>query len=81
MDFLARFPDSHIVRKHGMEVAEKVRRSAEEHRLRLQASDNPKICLGELIRFDQTLKNEGINPGTSADLTVATLLAETFGFA
>ena len=29
---------------------------------------------GPLLDFDRTLKERGINPGTSADLTVATLL-------
>ena len=30
----------------------------------------------ELARFDHSLKSRRINPGTSADLTVATLLAD-----
>jgi triphosphoribosyl-dephospho-CoA synthetase len=29
----------------------------------------------DLLRFDATLKAQGLNPGTSADLTVATLFA------
>jgi triphosphoribosyl-dephospho-CoA synthase len=37
--------------------------------------DNPKTCLRDLLKFDAELKEEGLNPGTSADLTVATLLA------
>jgi triphosphoribosyl-dephospho-CoA synthase len=31
----------------------------------------------KLAHFDRSLKSRGINPGTSADLTVATLLAGT----
>jgi triphosphoribosyl-dephospho-CoA synthase len=30
-----------------------------------------------LLAFDRALKERGINPGTSADLTVATLFAAT----
>jgi hypothetical protein len=29
-----------------------------------------------MLRLDAALKGEGINPGTSADLTVASLLAQ-----
>jgi triphosphoribosyl-dephospho-CoA synthase len=30
-----------------------------------------------LLAFDQALKGRGLNPGTSADLTVATLFASS----
>jgi len=74
--FLAKCPDSHVVRKYGLSVAEGVQKKAEIHHEALLGCDNPKTFLGELLRFDQALKNQHINPGTSADLTVATLLAE-----
>jgi len=72
MDFLAAFPDSHIARKHGLATAEAVRAEAAalvripSHRRRTR-----------LITFDRELKERGLNPGTSADLTVASLLAAT----
>ncbi len=75
--FLAQFPDSHVVRKYGLSVAEDVQKQAVAHRAALLCRDNPKTYLGELLRFDQALKNQHINPGTSADLTVATLLVES----
>ena len=56
--FLARFPDSHIVRKNGEEAAK------------------PAEHLEDLLDFDKRLKKQGLNPGTSADLTVASLFAE-----
>ena len=40
----------------------------------LQA-DNPARMQKKLIDWDASLKKRKINPGTSADLTVATLLA------
>jgi triphosphoribosyl-dephospho-CoA synthase len=73
--FLSAFPDSHIVRKHGPAAAEKVRRRARELHERLQASENPAHLLPDLLAWDQTLKAQEINPGTSADLTVAILFA------
>lgn len=73
--FLARFPDSHIARKHGCHAAEEVRaRAAEIERVFRQALD-PAALTGALIAFDSALKRRGLNPGTSADLTVASLLA------
>ena len=73
MDFLADYPDSHIVRKFGPETAEAVRRQAGEVRARL--APDPQVGLAPLLAFDRDLKQRGINPGTSADLTVAALLA------
>ena len=73
--FLAAFPDSHVLRKHGAAVAEDTRRTAESFRARLDASERPEELLGDLLAWDSALKRDGINPGTSADLTVATLFA------
>jgi triphosphoribosyl-dephospho-CoA synthase len=71
MDFLASIPDSHVARKHGAATAEAVR--AEAAALRRHAG--PEELMETLKKFDFELKERGINPGTSADLTVASLLA------
>jgi triphosphoribosyl-dephospho-CoA synthase len=72
--FLAGFPDSHIARKHGPARALQVQREAKDiHRLFITSRD-PEDTLAPLLAFDKTLKNRGLNPGTSADLTVAALL-------
>ena len=73
--FLADFPDSHIVRKYGAEVAGDVQDSAIAFAARLQASWDPSRLTGELLAWDAALKARNINPGTSADLTVATIFA------
>jgi triphosphoribosyl-dephospho-CoA synthase len=73
LDFLADFPDSHIARKFGLDVAETVRREAAGVRDALL--DSPRDAFAALLAFDGDLKQRGLNPGTSADLTVATLLA------
>ncbi len=73
--FLARFKDSHIERKLGTVAAEAVRREAMQLVESLESSKSPEMNIEELAHFDRSLKRRGINPGTSADLTVATLLA------
>lgn len=72
--FLAAFPDSHILRKHGPGVAERTQQDALLVRRRVLAGSDPSATLPELAEWDRTLKARGINPGTSADLTVATIL-------
>ena len=74
LGFLAAFPDSHVVRKYGAAAAEEVRRIAAEFERRLQ-SEEPTSLLDDLLAWDRSLKQCGINPGTSADLTVASLFA------
>lgn len=74
LGLLSRFPDSHVMRKYGAVTAEVLRASAEEYRNMLQGSMDPESCTERLLEFDASLKRQGLNPGTSADLTVATLL-------
>jgi triphosphoribosyl-dephospho-CoA synthase len=73
--FLARIPDTHLLRKHGPDEALKVRREAERVETGFKACENPANAIALLQDFDNKLKRGGLNPGTSADLTVASLLA------
>jgi triphosphoribosyl-dephospho-CoA synthase len=75
LGFLSAFPDSHILRKHDAQTAEQVRRNAVTLLASLQAAKHPARLLPELLAWDAALKADGVNPGTSADLTVATLFA------
>ncbi len=68
--WLAGCPDSHIVRKHGEAVAQTVMTSAQAWR----SAAMPLDASPDYIAWDESLKSRGINPGTSADLTVATLM-------
>ncbi|SAL05135.1 triphosphoribosyl-dephospho-CoA synthase [Caballeronia calidae] len=70
--FLATWPDSHIVRKQGAAVAQSVTRDAAWHRANWRAAGRAAQS-PELDAWDAGLKARGINPGTSADLAVATL--------
>ena len=73
--FLAAFPDSHIQRKHGAEAAADVLAQARRWQAKLRDCADPNRELEGLLAFDAALKARGLNPGTSADLTVATLFA------
>lgn len=71
--FLSAFPDSHVVRKHGPAVGDEVRRTAVALRGRLWSAAEPAALGDDILAWDAELKRRGVNPGTSADLTVATL--------
>ncbi len=75
LSFLSTAPDSHVQRKFGPAVAEETQRRAQRQLTRLMASQPASVVTATLKQFDAELKAEGINPGTAADLTVATLFA------
>jgi triphosphoribosyl-dephospho-CoA synthase len=75
LGFLSRFPDSHIVRKHGAGTAAEVCRAARKFDALLGESTKLAALMDELLAWDANLKARGLNPGTTADLTVATLFA------
>ncbi|HKQ25517.1 MAG TPA: triphosphoribosyl-dephospho-CoA synthase [Burkholderiales bacterium] len=75
LEFLSRFPDSHVARKHGAEIAAGVSREAGLLVQALGRASDPAQEMPALEEFDRQLKAKSINPGTSADLTVATLVA------
>lgn len=74
LGFLAKINDTHLLRKYGETVALQVRGEAAEHERGLLLQENPKKYQRFLLDFDRDLKARGWNPGTSADLTVASLL-------
>ena len=73
--FLSGFPDSHVRRKFGLGVARTLCRRAGVLDRRLMREGLSPALQADLLKFDAELKAAGINPGTSADLTVATLFA------
>lgn len=80
MGFMAGFPDSHIRRKFCLEVAEEVKASATPIATAFREKDRPEEAMEMLMKFDKTLKQKGINPGSCADLTAASLLVYHLGF-
>ena len=75
LGFLAHLPDTLIERKFGAASAALVREEAAPIEASFTACQAPDTMIAPLMAFDQALKERGLNPGTSADLTVATLLA------
>jgi triphosphoribosyl-dephospho-CoA synthase len=74
LTFLAEFPDSHIQRKLGVKAAQQTRTRAKTIAGQFLKNDNPVNAKNALLEFDRELKDSGKNPGTSADLTAASLL-------
>jgi len=70
LELLAAWPDSHIVRKHGVAVAHSVMAEAAPWRARARAGQRL-AADPAFAEWDASLKDRAINPGTSADLCVA----------
>ena len=74
LGLLGQWPDTHIVRKHGLDVANAVCLEARRIRAKFVAT-SPEAAMPLLLDLDASLKSRGINPGTSADLTVTIFVA------
>lgn len=73
LSWMANYLDSHVLRKHGHQVATSLRVEAKMYLQKLLAMPNPKQYQKTLLLWDAELKGKRINPGTSADMTVASL--------
>jgi len=73
-DVLSQFPDSHIERKYGDQYSEMIATKMAQLSEELSKTDNPAQIKPLLFCLDQELKIYGINPGTTADMIVATVL-------
>ena len=76
LTFLKKYNDSHVTRKYGRDIAENLRKEAKKYYLLIKSKENLSKIKEKLLVFDKKLKTKGINPGTTADLTVATLFLE-----
>ena len=74
LGLLSQYKDSHVERKFGTACADQVTRQAGLVYTLLAEPVDPEKVLGPLLDLDREFKARGINPGTTADLTVATLL-------
>ena len=73
-ELLSHYPDSHIERKYGSQYSEMVANRMMQLNQALSDTEHPTSIMPLLHSIDQELKSKGINPGTMADLTVATAL-------
>lgn len=72
---LKRIPDSHLVRKYGTRFNAMVAARMADLEQALSRSARPEHVFDRFRQVDAEFKSHGINPGTTADLTVACLLA------
>jgi triphosphoribosyl-dephospho-CoA synthase len=77
LGFLTHQLDTHIIRKHSSQLAMTVMAEAQALEAEYSESENPKRMQKKLMDWDASLKARDLNPGTSADLTVATLLVQS----
>ena len=70
---LSKFPDSHIERKYGNQYTKQVQMQMRLLNAVLLKTDKPQQHEAMLYEIDNRFKKSGINPGTTADLTVATI--------
>ncbi len=71
---LCQFPDSHIERKYGDQYTEMMACKMSELSNALSNAEKPEHTLPLLYSLDHEFKSKGVNPGTMADMTVATVL-------
>lgn len=74
-ELLSQFPDSHIERKYGKQYTEWIAARMQQFLQDFGGATDPKQSLQALYCLDTEFKSKGVNPGTTADMTVATLLA------
>ena len=75
LHLLGRFADSHIIRKQGAATAVTISRQARDLERVFELSNDHEQTHATLLAADAEFKSRGINPGTTADLVVATLVA------
>jgi triphosphoribosyl-dephospho-CoA synthase len=73
-DLLSHYPDSHIERKYGDRYSQMVVSMMSQLSNALSKAESPEHTLPLLYSLDQEFKSKGVNPGTMADITVATVL-------
>lgn len=76
--FLSTIQDSHIKRKYGVQIAEKIRKKSKVIAEKFHKTLEPEKEIDLIKGLDEELKAENINPGTCADLTAASLLVYNF---
>ena len=74
LELLGEHTDSHVVRKLGKAVAQQTSDKARIIARQFEEYDNPAEALDLLLEYDRELKDSNINPGTTADITAASLL-------
>jgi len=75
VSLLRQIPDTHIERKFGKRYTRMIQTEMTRLEETLFETADPEKVVPEIREIDERFKKAGINPGTTADLTVASLLA------
>ena len=78
LSLLSNIPDTLICRKQGAEYALKVMEQAKSMLEKASGTKSLEAILTELVDWDNKLKMDAINPGTTADMTATALLLHAF---
>jgi triphosphoribosyl-dephospho-CoA synthase len=78
LTILSIVPDTLVCRKQSREHANAVTKKAKDLVDKMNNVNKLRHLKGDIIAWDNELKKEAINPGTTADLTAATLLLYAF---
>jgi triphosphoribosyl-dephospho-CoA synthase len=71
-------PDSLVIRKQGLPCAKSLMNKAKEILRKTNKNNKLSKLECDIILWDKELKQKAINPGTTADMTAATLLVYAF---
>lgn len=74
-ELLGQFPDSHIERKYGKKYTEQVAVRMRQFLEEFGETTDLVAIKQQLFNLDSEFKSNSINPGTTADMTVATILS------
>ena len=79
LDLISVVPDSLIARKYGVDKAKEVSNKFLEISKEYSCSKNPNSLNNQLLLIDSELKIQGLNPGTTADVVVASIFLNRLG--
>ena len=78
LNLLSVIPDSLIIRKQGLSCANLLMNESKEMLVKMNKNNKLSRFESDIILWDKELKQKAINPGTTADMTAATLLVYAF---
>ena len=78
LNLLSVIPDSLVIRKQGLPCAKSLMKESKEMLRKLNGNKKLSQFESDIILWDKELKQKAINPGTTADMTAATLLVYAF---
>jgi len=76
LEILCEIPDTHISRKFNEKIAKKTSNEARDLIKIINTERSRKKAISRICQLDYEYKNKGINPGTTADLLVSSVMIE-----